>query len=690
MNQVYRALHMPPARLMKKLTGYKEIYTVAVRRRDPENPLPALGEGAYTPLPYDPTTWYADPLLYIHEGCRALFCEAYDRAADRGAIAVFRFDKKGLPVEPRVILREEYHLSFPMVFEWNGTLYMIPETGNNHSINLYRCENFPEKWVREAVFDAGCEICDTIVWEKSAERVSLLASETKPENQLYTRYRRFDLTKSEEGFALTPDDPFNCQHIDFDFASRNAGPLFTQGGQTIHPTQVSTSVDYGVYLQFFACRAGRETPLCAAEPGRVTIAGLDPKTIIGIHTYCCDDEVEIIDARYLHKDASQPVRAKDQPFTVGIPQLYCGASGKKGAYNRQEIGLARAFAALGCRAVAFYPVVGAKEKTVEEIEPNVRAVYLPAIALSDHAFYDSWKPLLDEGVQAVHVMGDTSLGLPGLYKFCKRHGIAFYSQVGVLTSQSTSKPVRCIMNFLARRNYAIYRKTPTYAKTPTVQADMKRLGIPCAGVLPVGLDTAIIPVIPGTRAAIREKLNFEKKLKYMLFVGRLDAYKRPLELVEVLAACPKEWHAVVIGQGSLAGELDAAMKAKGLEERYHRIPQLENTLVQAYYHASDVYLNFNDQEIFGMSLLEAMYAGCPPVARHAPGPDFIIEDGVSGVLVDAVGEYAPALQKAAGDAGMSAAAQRRIWQHFLWSDSAETALAMLAGRGEGGESERHG
>ena len=33
-----------------------------------------------------------------------------------------------------------------------------------------------------------------------------------------------------------------------------------------------------------------------------------------------------------------------------------------------------------------------------------------------------------------------------------------------------------------------------------------------------------------------------------------------------------------------------------------------------------------------MSLLEAMYAGCPPVARHAPGPDLIIEPGTSGYL----------------------------------------------------------
>ena len=46
MNQIYRALHMPPKRLIKKLSGQKEIYTIAVRRAPKGEgfyPLPALG-----------------------------------------------------------------------------------------------------------------------------------------------------------------------------------------------------------------------------------------------------------------------------------------------------------------------------------------------------------------------------------------------------------------------------------------------------------------------------------------------------------------------------------------------------------------------------------------------------------------------------------------------------------------------
>ena len=121
-------------------------------------------------------------------------------------------------------------------------------------------------------------------------------------------------------------------------------------------------------------------------------------------------------------------------LTIGIPQLYCGASGQKGAYNRQEVGLARAFAALGCRAVAIYPDTALTAPKAEDLEPMVRVLYLPARALGVHAFYKSWQPLLDERIDAVHVMGDNSLGVPGLYHFCRRHGIYFYSQLGALKS----------------------------------------------------------------------------------------------------------------------------------------------------------------------------------------------------------------------------------------------------------------
>ena len=164
--------------------------------------------------------------------------------------------------------------------------------------------------------------------------------------------------------------------------------------------------------------------------------------------------------------------------TIVIPQFYRGPSGQKGLYNRQEVGLARAFAALGCRAVVLYPEPGAKAPRIETPEPNVKICYMPAVAFGVQAFYKSWQILLDEHADAVHVMGDNSLGVPGLYRFCQKHGILFYSQLGALKSTSNHAAVRRVMDLLLRRNLAVYRKTPTYAKTPAVAAELESLGVP--------------------------------------------------------------------------------------------------------------------------------------------------------------------------------------------------------------------
>ena len=320
MNQFYRALHMPPKRLLRKVMGEKEIYTIAVRPRptaEGAEPLPALEGGPYTLLPGREGWWFADPLLYHRRGKRWLFAEAMDLSTGKGRLEVCELHDDGTADGWRIALEEDFHLSFPMVFDWNGEVWMIPETGSDHSLRLYRCKTFPTQWELVQRFPTDEELCDTILLDRRAEALTLLCSETRPDNQLYVRYRRYTLRHAVQEtaavplpaedtlpaapgpFELLPDEAYNLQHRDFDLVSRNAGPFFLLGEQIIHPTQVSTTVDYGVYLQFLARRGSSEVPLCAATPQNVEITGLAPADIIGIHTYCRDDVLEIIDARYL-------------------------------------------------------------------------------------------------------------------------------------------------------------------------------------------------------------------------------------------------------------------------------------------------------------------------------------------------------------------------------------------------------
>lgn len=78
-------------------------------------------------------------------------------------------------------------------------------------------------------------------------------------------------------------------------------------------------------------------------------------------------------------------------------------------------------------------------------------------------------------------MGDNSLGVPGLYRFCEKHGIVFYSQLGALKSTSNHAIVHGVMDLLLHRNLTVYRKTPTYARPRLWPPNWKAWGVPCRG-----------------------------------------------------------------------------------------------------------------------------------------------------------------------------------------------------------------
>lgn len=70
-------------------------------------------------------------------------------------------------------------------------------------------------------------------------------------------------------------------------------------------------------------------------------------------------------------------------------------------------------------------------------------------------------------------------------------------------------------------------------------------------------------------------------------------------------------------------------------------------------------------------------AGCPPCA----GAGFDHRARHHGYFADTPAQFAEAIQKAAADPACGHAAQRRVNEHFLWANSAETALAMLDKQG---------
>lgn len=352
---------------------------------------------------------------------------------------------------------------------------------------------------------------------------------------------------------------------------------------------------------------------------------------------------------------------------LGIAELYFGASGKKGFYNSQEIGLAKAMKKLGYDVTIFYP--NPELKTIEEepVEMNIKIVYVPAKIIGVHSKYD-WSVLKKYQIEVVQLGSDNQIFAPDIISYCDKNHILLYSYIGTTGSDSRSVFKRFILNRFYRRNISSYKKHMCFAKTPTVKRQLEAFGIEQIALAPVGLDTEVIPSILESKVPLRKKLNVPLKKTVLLFVGRMDEYKRPFEAIKLADIMRDKVCLIMIGTGSLDEIIADEIANRKLDKQIIRIKSIPNREVQEYYVACDFCLNFNKKEIFGMSVLEAMYHGCTVLACHAPGPDFIIEDKVSGYLLDDASEMQGIIEQK--NVLNPEIIKARVLENFVWDKTA--------------------
>ena len=91
-------------------------------------------------ITWNPTIIVADPFLFVKNEKLYLFYESKDFFSPGVIMMTCTADLKNWS-KPVVVLKESFHLSYPWVFEEEGKIYMIPETGSDKSIRLYEAAN---------------------------------------------------------------------------------------------------------------------------------------------------------------------------------------------------------------------------------------------------------------------------------------------------------------------------------------------------------------------------------------------------------------------------------------------------------------------------------------------------------------------------------------------------------------------
>lgn len=228
--------------------------------------------------------FYADPFLFSHVGKSWVFFEDFDYAARRGAISCAEVLVDGGLSKAARVLERPYHLSYPCIFGTGKDIYMVPETRAHGTVELYRCQQFPDQWEFVKVFLEASAV-DTTVWcEEGIYWFFVTLREPRGGGlQLWLFY-------STDILGDWISHPSNPIHTDIR-RSRGGGAIYREGSRLIRPSQ-DCSGNYGRSFTLNEIlvlnrQEYRERPYSTVEA---------PKEMIGTHTYSRLDDVEMIDA----------------------------------------------------------------------------------------------------------------------------------------------------------------------------------------------------------------------------------------------------------------------------------------------------------------------------------------------------------------------------------------------------------
>lgn len=183
----------------------------------------------------------ADPFIIPKQEKVAIIYESFDYRTNKGVLVRTDFEKEKGFHNSKVILEEQYHLSYPSVFQDNGISYCIPEQCDNEKVALYRIhlEDFSLHYFKDLV--TGIRAVDPTVFEYGGLFWLFFTKQDDDSNtNLYAYYAE----------SITDEfKPHNNNPVKTDIASaRPAGNVFTIGNHTYRPSQDS-SIRYGGSLK---------------------------------------------------------------------------------------------------------------------------------------------------------------------------------------------------------------------------------------------------------------------------------------------------------------------------------------------------------------------------------------------------------------------------------------------------------
>ena len=231
--------------------------------------------------------YYADPFLLSEGDADYVLVEEFEYRRGKGVICSLDL-RAGSPGSTRRLALEcEHHLSYPFTFELDGATYMVPESSAAGTIELYRAERLPDRWVHERVLMSGVEAADTTIFEDAGLLwmfTSLAVAGAPSTDELFL----FWATSLDGEWMPHPLNPV----VSDVRRARPAGRVFGCEGDILRPAQ-DCSLRYGGGIVICRVDVLSTTDYRETEIGRLD-GGWAPG-VVATHTYDVGPRYEVVD-----------------------------------------------------------------------------------------------------------------------------------------------------------------------------------------------------------------------------------------------------------------------------------------------------------------------------------------------------------------------------------------------------------
>ncbi|MHA1277591.1 MAG: glycosyltransferase [Candidatus Helarchaeota archaeon] len=268
---------------------------------------------------------------------------------------------------------------------------------------------------------------------------------------------------------------------------------------------------------------------------------------------------------------------------------------------------------------------------------NARRLGIPCVGSIHTLLPEFWRPFLERYIPYIK---------PPIFNKVISHLIKVVDRFSIL--DTTIDLTRFFMEELTWRYYTQFFKRCDIALVPSryAQEECQKHGLNTE-ILPNGVDFSKFQNL-SAHESTGAPWNLTQKDRVALYVGRLSEEKNIGLILESAAQVLKttdHLKYLIVGDGPLRSQLEKVAEKYRIRNNVIFTGYLHQDMLNQAYARADLYINASPLETQGLSVIEAMYFGCPVLSINSGAVVDLFKDSSIGLLFENASDLSEKLKQ---------------------------------------------